>query len=73
MELSWLPQAGMESQALHREINLLEMQSTADNKYNASVAEVQQLFKEHSVHLMFQGFFIVILILHCSPICLSDL
>ncbi|THU74698.1 hypothetical protein C4D60_Mb04t36140 [Musa balbisiana] len=46
--------AGKESQALHREINLLEMQSTADNKYNASVAEVQQLFKEHSVHLMFQ-------------------
>ncbi|CAL9156984.1 unnamed protein product [Musa hybrid cultivar] len=49
-----LAAAGMESQALHREINLLEMQSTADNKYNASVAEVQQLFKEHSVHLMFQ-------------------
>ncbi|CAL9758248.1 unnamed protein product [Musa acuminata subsp. burmannicoides] len=49
-----LAAAGKESQALHREINLLEMQSTADNKYNASVAEVQQLFKEHSVHLMFQ-------------------
>ncbi|CAL9053131.1 protein MIS12 homolog isoform X1 [Musa acuminata AAA Group] len=49
-----LAAAGKESQVLHREINLLEMQSTADNKYNASVAEVQQLFKEHSVHLMFQ-------------------
>ncbi|RWV81199.1 hypothetical protein GW17_00057406 [Ensete ventricosum] len=45
---------GKESQALHREINFLEMQSTVDNKYNASVAEVQQLLEEHSVHLMFQ-------------------
>ncbi|KAJ8513679.1 hypothetical protein OPV22_004113 [Ensete ventricosum] len=49
-----LETAGKESQALHREINFLEMQSTVDNKYNASVAEVQQLLEEHSVHLMFQ-------------------
>ncbi|CAL9089667.1 unnamed protein product [Musa textilis] len=49
-----LAAAGKDSRVLHREINLLEMQSTVDNKYNASVAEVQQLFEEHSVHLMFQ-------------------
>ncbi|XP_042394144.1 protein MIS12 homolog [Zingiber officinale] len=49
-----LAAAGREFNGLGREMSLLEQKSTASKNFNATVAEVQHMLEEPSVHHMFQ-------------------
>ncbi|XP_042389384.1 protein MIS12 homolog [Zingiber officinale] len=49
-----LAAAGREFNGLGREMSLLEQKSTASKNFNATVAEVQHMLEEPSVHQMFQ-------------------